>query len=61
MAMILVGSFDDWRLPNINELLILVDVAEYDPARREDLFRSGSDNGIYWSSTIVTDGLVNGF
>jgi hypothetical protein len=47
----------DWRLPNVRELLSLIDYAAHDPA-----FTSGSpspffnvQNARYWSSTVVAN------
>ncbi len=44
-----LGDYDDWRLPNINELLSIVDYAEFDPALNERFKNHTSSN--YWSST----------
>lgn len=39
----------EWRLPNLNELLSIVDYGQYDPAIN-NIFQN-SISGVYWSST----------
>ena len=52
---------DDWRLPNINELLSIVDHSRFDPAFDPMFFTPFLDNWTpYWSSTTCapwTDGV----
>jgi len=50
----------DWRLPNIKELLSLIDYSNAEPALPTgDLF-TGVLAGLYWSSTSVTTDVVEG-
>jgi len=44
-----LGSYDDWRLPNRNELDSIVDDTKYNPST-SPVFQSFESNG-YWSST----------
>ena len=46
----------DWRLPNVGELLSIVDYGRYDPAINADFF-PGTDSALYWSSTTNIDEL----
>lgn len=49
-----LGGFDDWRMPNIQELFSIVDVSVHQPAVDRDFFFVRSAN--YWSSsTCVYD------
>jgi hypothetical protein len=49
-----LGNYDNWRVPNINELLTLVDDSSYEPAIY-DLFKTTTQNEIYWSSTTYSN------
>jgi len=41
----------DWRLPNVRELLSLVDYGEYSPALPASHAFSGVQTSFYWTST----------
>ena len=47
---LVLGGHSDWRLPNINELLSIVDYSKYDPALDTSIFQNYS-SAAYWSST----------
>ncbi len=67
-----LGGYDDWRLPNRNELQYLVDYSRYSPAIDTNAFPDTQSSG-YWSSTTYAfypeyawnvsfgDGLVDGY
>ena len=44
-----LGDYDDWRLPNINELLSIVDDTKINPSM-SSVFKSFASSN-YWSST----------
>ena len=53
-----LGGHDDWRLPNKNELLSIVDRSQDNPAIDDTVFvNTGSP--FYWSSTSNTDSTYN--
>jgi len=49
-----LGGYNDWRLPNINELKSIVDRGRYNPAIVNGFENTSSD--YYWSSTSTKDG-----
>ena len=42
------GSYDDWRLPSIEDFMTIADFSRYDPAVNTEYF---PDNGAFWTSS----------
>jgi len=46
-----LGTFENWRLPTLPELLTIVDYKRYKPAILKE-FKHVDNDTIYWSSTV---------
>lgn len=57
-ASLQLDGHDDWRLPNVNELLSIVDFGVVAaPAIETTVFSNTITSGLYWSSTIRANSL----
>ncbi len=45
-----MGSFENWRIPTLSELLSIVDYTRYDPAILKE-FKHVDTDTLYWSSS----------
>jgi hypothetical protein len=58
------GGYEDWRLPNLNELLTLVDYGRFGPATNpafNNKINSFTRSSLYWSSTSFQYNRSNGW
>lgn len=54
----MVGGYSDWRLPNVNELVSILELRCESPAMNTTVFPGVSDAFVLWTSTPTTmDGL----
>jgi hypothetical protein len=51
---LVMGGFEDWRLPTVKELVGIADYGRYHPAINVVFLNTYSNN--YWSSTSYSDG-----
>ncbi len=49
-----LGTYDDWRLPNFNELYSIADRSKYSPSINTNAFKEVIPHH-YWSSTTIED------
>lgn len=47
-----LGDYTDWRLPNINELLTIINPGKSDPVV-DPVFQNKAENSFYYSSTTL--------
>jgi hypothetical protein len=53
-----LDGYSDWRLPNKNELLSIVDYSKYNPSIKEDVFQN-IESSYCWSSTTYATNTSN--
>lgn len=49
-----LGNFEDWRLPDIHELLTIIDYKRTEPALLKE-FSYIEPESFYWTNTVVAD------
>ncbi len=54
------AGFTDWRMPNVRELMSMIDYKLYVPAAPEPPFINTTDSE-YWSSTTYIENTLNGW
>ncbi len=56
---LIFAGYSDWRLPNKNELLSIVDYTKYEPAINDAFKNTTTSSHYYWSSTAYAFSTVN--
>lgn len=50
-----IGSYSDWRLPTVTDLVSIVDAGTFSPAINAAIYPGTISSGYYWSSTTYAD------